>query len=193
VSRSRSIEVYLGELRRELAGGRRFKRRVLSEVEDHLREGARHEREGGVPDAEAERRVIERFGSPRVIASRFAEDLAGGGARAAARAFAFLAALGAGQVFAFWRARRHGRGARLPRGELPVVASATVLALAAFAASGVADTVFMFQRAAAVPGSPSPLVHAIFATVRAVITVAGGYFVVRAVLRLRSLRRLGAN
>jgi hypothetical protein len=39
-----------------------------------------------VPDAEAERRVIERFGSPRVIASRFAEDLAGGGARAAARA-----------------------------------------------------------------------------------------------------------
>ena len=39
-----------------------------------------------MPDAEAERRVIERFGSPRVIASRFAEDLAGGGARAAARA-----------------------------------------------------------------------------------------------------------
>jgi hypothetical protein len=173
VSGSRSIEDYLGELRRELAGGRRLKRRVLSEVEDHLREGAWHEREGGVPDAEAERRVTEPFGSPRLIASRFAEDLAGGGTRAAARAmllaifgvvivrflpspalgellgmpadgffeppgpwpgdvllphrrpaidvaqFAFLAALGAG-VFAFWRVRRHGRGARLPRGELLV-------------------------------------------------------------------------
>jgi hypothetical protein len=173
-----------------------------------------------VPDAEAERRVIERFGSPRVIASRFAEDLDGGGARAAARAvllamfgvvvvrflpspalgellgmpangffeppgpwsgdvlpphlrpaidvaqFAFLAALGAG-VLAFWRVRHHRRGARLPRGELPVVVSATVLALVAFAASGLEDTVFMFQRAAAVPGSPSPLVHAIFAIVRA--------------------------
>ena len=51
--------------------------------------------------------------------------------------FAFLAALGAG-VFAFWRVRRHGRGARLPRGELPVVVSAAVLALVACAASGVA-------------------------------------------------------
>jgi hypothetical protein len=68
-----------------------------------------------------------------------------------------------------------------------------VLALTVFAASGVADTVNMFERAAAVPGSPSPLVHAIFATARALITAAGSYFVVRAVLRLRSLRRLGAR
>ena len=225
--------------------GRRFKRRVLSEVEDHLREGVWHEREGGVPALEAERRVIERFGSPRLVARRFAEDLTGG-ARTAARAmllamfgvtvlrflpspalgellgmpangffeppgpgpdnvlpphlrpavdvaqFAFLAALAAG-VFALWRVRRHGRGAGIPRGQLPVVVSATVLAFAAFAVSGVADTAFMFQRAEAVPGSPSTLVHAVFAAVRALITAAGGYFVVRAVLRLRSLRRLRTN
>jgi hypothetical protein len=110
--------------------------------------------------------------------------------------FAFLAALAAGQVFALWRVKRHGRGAGIPRGELPVVVSATVLAFAAFAAfavSGVADTAFMFQRAEAVPGLPSTLVHAVFAAVRALITAAGGYFVVRAVLRLRSLRHLRTN
>ena len=106
--------------------------------------------------------------------------------------FAFLAALAAG-VLALWRVRRHGRGAGIPRGDFPVVVSATVLAFAAFAVSGVADTAFMFQRAEAVPGSPSTLVHAVFAAVRALITAAGGYFVVRAVLRLRSLRHLRTN
>jgi HAAS domain-containing protein len=246
MSGSRPIEDYLDKLRRELPGGRRFKRRVLSEVEDHLREGVWHEQEGGVPALEAERRVIERFGSPRLLARRFAEDLTGGGARTAARTmllamfgvmvlrflpspalgellgmpangffeppgpwpgdvlpphlrpaidvaqFALLAALAAG-VFALWRVRRHGRGTGIPRGDLPVVVSATVLAFAAFAVSGVADTAFMFQRAEAIPGSPSTLVHAVFAAVRALITAAGGYFVVRAVLRLRSLRRLRTN
>ena len=106
--------------------------------------------------------------------------------------FAFLAALAAG-IFAFWRVRRHGRGAGIPRGELPVVVSATVLAFAAFAVSGVGDTAFMFQRAEVIPGSPSTLVHVIFAAIRALITAAGGYFVIRAILRLRSLRRLRTN
>ena len=106
--------------------------------------------------------------------------------------FAFFAALAA-TVFAFSRVIRHRRGAGIPRGELPVVVSATVLAFAAFAVSGVADTAFMFQRAEAVPGSPSILVHAVFAAVRALITAAGGYFVVRVILRLRSLRRLRTN
>ncbi len=149
MNESRSIEDYLDELRREFSWGRRFKGRVLPEVEDHLREGVRHEREGNVPSPEAERRVIERFGSPRLVARRFAEDLTGGGARTAARAM--------------------------------------------LAVSGVADTAFMFQRAEAVPSSPSTLVHAVFAAVRALITAAGGYFVVRAVLRLWSLRRLRTN
>ena len=202
---SRPVEDYLDKLRRELPGGRRFKRRVLSEVEDHLREGVWHEQEGGVPALEAERRVIERFGSPQLVARRFAEDLTGGGACTAARTMllamfgvmvlrflpspalgellgmpangffkppgpgpgdvlpphlrpaidvaqlALLAALAAG-VFALWCVRRHGRGTGIPRGDLPVVVSATVLAFAAFAASGVADTAFMFQRAEAVPG-----------------------------------------
>ena len=106
--------------------------------------------------------------------------------------FAFLTALAAG-VLAFWRVRRHGRGVGIPRGELPVVVSATALAFAAFAVSGVADTALTFQRAEAIPGSPSTLVHVSFAAIRAMITAAGGYFVVRAVLRLLSLRRLRKN
>lgn len=239
----RRMEDYLDELRRELPGGRRFKERVLSEVEDHLREGIRREREDAVPTPEAERRVIERFGSPQLVAGRFAEELTGSGARSAAWAmvlatlgvmllrflpspalgellgmqasgffepagpwpddilpphlrpamdvaqFAFLAALGAG-AFALWRVWRGGWGVEIPHGELPVVVSATLLALVAFAVSGVADTVFMFQRAEAVSGSPSPLVHASLAGVRALITGAGAFFVVRAVVRLLSLRRL---
>jgi hypothetical protein len=72
MSGSRPIEDYLDKLWRELPGGRRFKRRVLTEVADHLREGVWHEREGGVPALEAERWVIERFGSPRLVARRFA-------------------------------------------------------------------------------------------------------------------------
>jgi hypothetical protein len=240
---SRPIEDCFDKLRRELPGDVASKGVFSPRSRITLREGVWHEREGGVPALQAERRVIERFGSPRLVARRFAEDLTGGGARTAARAMllamfgvmilrflpspalgellgmpangffeppgpwpgnvlpphlrpaidvaqvAFLAALAAG-VFAFWRVRRHGRGAGIPRGELPVVVSATVLAFAAFAISGVADTVFMFQRAEAVPGSPSTIVHAVVAVVRALITAAGGYFVVRAVLRLRSLRRL---
>ncbi len=243
---SRRIKAYLDALGRELPGGRRFKGRVLAEVEDHLREGVRREREDGVPAPEAEWRAIERFGSPGLVARRFAEDLTGSGARAAAWAmilatlgvmflrflpspalgellgmpsngffeppgpwpgdilpphlrpamnvaqFAFLASLAAG-AFALWRVWRRGWGAEIPDGELSVVVSATVLALAAFAVSGVAHTVFMFQRAEAVPGSPSPFVHAGFAAVRATITALGGYFVVRAVVRLLFLRRLQAN
>src|SRR5918995_1315388 len=91
-------------------------------------------------------------------------------------------------TYAQWREPGLSRGDRIP-GPAPVGASRSPQEQMV---GGVGDTVFMFQRAAAVPGSPSPLVHAIFATVRALITVAGGYFVVRAVLRLRSLRRLGA-
>lgn len=243
---SRLIEDYLDELRRELPGGYRLKRRILSEVEDHLREGARRERESGVPTPEADRRTIERFGSSRLVARRFAEDLTGNGARTAVRAmllamfgvmvlrfipspalgellgisangffeppgpwpndilpphlrpamdvaqFAFLVALVTG-IFAFWRMRRYYRGAAIPHGELLIVILAATLAFAAFTLSGIADTVFTFQRAEAVPGSPSPLVHTIFAAVRALITAAGGYFVVRAVARLSFLRRLNAN
>jgi hypothetical protein len=77
---------------------------------------------------------------------------------------AFLVAL-AVDVFVLWHVRRHGYGVGIPHGELPVVVSATVLALVTFVVSGVADTVFIFQRAEQVPGSPSPLVRAIFGAI----------------------------
>jgi hypothetical protein len=93
VNRLGRMEDYLDALRRELPGGRRFKGRVLAEVEDHLREGVRREREDSVLAPEAVQRVIERFGAPRLVARRFAEDLTGSGARAAAWAMV-LATLG---------------------------------------------------------------------------------------------------
>ena len=86
MNESRSIEDYLDELRREFPWERRLKRRVLPDVEDHLREGVWHEREGDVPSPEAERWVIERFGSPRLVARPIAEDPTSGEVRAAARA-----------------------------------------------------------------------------------------------------------
>ena len=82
---------------------------------------------------------------------------------------------------------------KILHGELPVVVSATVLTLATFAVSGVADTVFIFQRAEEVSDSPSRLVHAIFGAVRALITAAACSFAVRAVVRLLALKGLRAN
>jgi hypothetical protein len=184
MNESRPIEDYLDELRRKFPWGRRFKGRVLSEVEDHLREGVRYEREGNVPSPEAERRVIERFGSPRLVARRFAEDLTGGGARAVAKAMILVVVrvvmdlrlappptlgelLGlpangffeprsvAGRPATATFASGQGRGAtRVPGG--PRRGGLRPLALVTFAVSGVADTVFMFQRAEEVPARRRP-------------------------------------
>src|SRR5205823_4193792 len=42
--------------------------RILSEADDHLREGAAWEEDRGLSPEEAQRDVIERFGSPEVVA-----------------------------------------------------------------------------------------------------------------------------
>ena len=78
---------YLDELARELArvgfrGARRA--RILAEVEDHLREAG---------DADA-------FGSPQLVAQRFADELATSGARRGAMV-AFLALAPIGVAYAF--------------------------------------------------------------------------------------------
>lgn len=88
----RSIDGYLDELRRELRGGTLRKRCILREVEDHLREASRREREAGTPNPEAEHRTIERFGSPAVVAQRFDEEGVGDGNGLAGVALALLLA-----------------------------------------------------------------------------------------------------
>jgi ATP-dependent Clp protease ATP-binding subunit ClpA len=67
------IESYLAALRRELRVKPCFVERIMAEIEDHLLEGAvREEQRGASPD-EAERIVIERFGSAEVVARWWSE------------------------------------------------------------------------------------------------------------------------
>jgi hypothetical protein len=87
------IETYLGELRGRLGRDPLFRRRVLAEVEDHLREAAA--REGAEP-------AIRRFGSPAHVAGEFAGERVASAAVWCASAVivaagAFLAAYGFGE------------------------------------------------------------------------------------------------
>ena len=82
------IERYLAELERILPRLPLLKRRILSEVEDHLREASARE---------GEERALERFGAPHAVAAGFAATYAARYARLAqvatlgALASAFLA------------------------------------------------------------------------------------------------------
>src|SRR5438309_7232270 len=62
------IDRYLAELRAALKVSSPLAERILSEAEDHLREGASWEEDRGLLPEEAQREVIERFGSPEVVA-----------------------------------------------------------------------------------------------------------------------------
>lgn len=69
------IDRYLDRLLAELSGSAADVRRVLAEAEEHLRDAAREEAERGLPEEEAQRLAVERFGSPRVVARRFGGSL----------------------------------------------------------------------------------------------------------------------
>jgi len=93
------ISQYLGRLARELDFDPSLSRRVLQEVEDHLRETI--ERDPVADRLEAERRAVAKFGDPRTIAAQFAVvSLA-----ALARRVAFAAVLLIGAVFIAMKAR----------------------------------------------------------------------------------------
>ena len=66
------IDQYVAALRRELDFDPALARRLLSEVEDHLRDAA--EADPAWPSSDAERRAVERFGLARGIAAEFAAD-----------------------------------------------------------------------------------------------------------------------
>jgi len=65
-----SIDAYLKCLSRITSVSNAEKDRLLSEVEDHLRQAARDAEAGGMPQPRAEREAIARFGSVEVIADR---------------------------------------------------------------------------------------------------------------------------
>ena len=71
------IQRWLAEFAVRLRGGRRWKQRVLGEVERHLREAAAEERAHGGNGGEGERRAVERFGSPKEIAEAFERERPG--------------------------------------------------------------------------------------------------------------------
>jgi hypothetical protein len=62
------IDGYLAKLRAALEVSSPLAERILSEAEDHLREGAAWEVDRGLHPEEAQREVIDRFGSPEVVA-----------------------------------------------------------------------------------------------------------------------------
>jgi hypothetical protein len=72
-----AVDHYLAALRRELPLHPLYRRRVLAEVEDHLRESAAEH---------GEEEALARFGTPRDVAARFAPGAAASAATWASRA-----------------------------------------------------------------------------------------------------------
>lgn len=71
VTGSGGIDGYLDDLVVELHGRARDVRRILSEVEDHLRDATEAEVRSGKTPEDAEAAAVARFGSPRAVAGRF--------------------------------------------------------------------------------------------------------------------------
>ena len=70
------IEGYLDRLLTYLRGSAHDVRRILSEVEEHLRDATAELVAAGASEEEAQRLAIERFGHPRTVARRFSARLA---------------------------------------------------------------------------------------------------------------------
>lgn len=77
VSAPDPVERYLDQLLTELHGTAGNIRRVLAEVEHHLRDSIDEGTAQGLPLEEARRRALERFGSPRTVARQFASPARG--------------------------------------------------------------------------------------------------------------------
>ena len=70
------IEGYLDQLLTHLRGSAQDVRRILSEVEEHLRDATAELEVAGASEEEAQRLAIERFGHPRTVARQFSARLA---------------------------------------------------------------------------------------------------------------------
>jgi hypothetical protein len=77
------VAAYIHELARELRMRRAPRRRLLAEVEDHLRTTAGELANAGRPAADAEREAVARFGAAAEVARAFAHAAASSTARAA--------------------------------------------------------------------------------------------------------------
>jgi len=97
-----AIDEYLGELTRRLRLCRAPGKRLVLEVEDHLREATAEAVAVGVPPVVAEQQAVERFGDAADVAARFAEAAALTVAKrsVAAAALAVVAYAGVAAAFA---------------------------------------------------------------------------------------------
>jgi hypothetical protein len=68
------IDAYLDALLRVLRVDRGRVCRILAEVEGHLRQAVAEEEATGLSPVEAQRRAIDRFGTPGTVARRFAAE-----------------------------------------------------------------------------------------------------------------------
>lgn len=69
-----ALDVYLGELARELRRRGFVEFRIIEEVREHLVDAIEAGRRGGLTLGEAEREALERFGSPASTAATFAKE-----------------------------------------------------------------------------------------------------------------------
>jgi hypothetical protein len=88
------IEDYLDQLLVELRGSARDVRRILAEVEEHLRDATAEGVAEGLPEGKAQWRAVDRFGPPRMVARRFGRPATRLALRALARAAAPFTAVG---------------------------------------------------------------------------------------------------
>ena len=70
------IEAYLDQLLTHLRGSAHDVRRILSEVEEHLRDASAELVAAGASEEEAQRLAVERFGHPWTVARQFSARLA---------------------------------------------------------------------------------------------------------------------
>lgn len=156
-----TIDSYLGQLGRSLSATRHERRRILAEVEDHLRESAA---------VQGETEALRRFGSVELVADRFRHELAVDATALAVRlagvtALAFVALCAAIQSASVRAAVPRSLDA--PYGPLTMVA----LELAGFVAMVTAVRWWRWRRAATVPPG------AALAVVRGSLVVVAAAFV----------------
>jgi hypothetical protein len=71
VSGAGPAQKYLAAVEKDLRVGRRYRRRVLEELASHIEDAAEQEQRLGLSADDAQRRAIQRVGSPETVAARF--------------------------------------------------------------------------------------------------------------------------
>jgi uncharacterized protein YukE len=158
------VAAYVHELARELRMRRAPRRRLLAEVEDHLRSTADELAAVGRSAAEAEREAVARFGAAAEVAHGFAHATASSTARAAlAWAGAAFLAYGATALLFIATAPSWLRALVIDEERLRLVANGALIAVLAVGVGAAAELLVALTRPAAAPWSDASALIATFA------------------------------